>query len=119
EAGRMSVEHIAFDLRATVLDAVRMWRPQAPAKALRMRIEGARGLPQWVAGDPTRIRQVLNNLLSNAIKFTDGGEVVLRLDGGEPGERRCVSLSVCDTGPGMAPEQAQRLFTPFDQLDAG
>ncbi len=120
EAGRMSVEHIPFDLRRTVLDAVRMWRPQARAKGLRLRIEGSRTLPEWMAGDPTRIRQVLNNLLSNAIKFTDEGSVTLRLYGGsEHGGRRSVVLSVADTGPGINPQQLSRLFTPFDQLDAG
>ena len=120
EAGRMDVEHIAFDLRRCVADAVRMWRPQARAKGLRLRIEGAVHLPRWMAGDPTRLRQVLNNLLSNAIKFTDHGSVTLSLYGGsESAGRRKVSLAVADTGPGMTPEQIDRLFTPFDQLDAG
>ncbi len=120
EAGKMSVEHTPFDLRKAVADVTRMWKPQAQAKGLRLRMDGAARLPQWVSGDPTRMRQVLNNLLSNAIKFTDKGAITLHLDAGaEEGGRRPVTLSVEDTGPGMTPDQIERLFTPFDQLGAG
>jgi signal transduction histidine kinase/ActR/RegA family two-component response regulator len=120
EAGKMTVEQLPFDLRRTVLEAVRMWKPQAAEKGLKLRLEGAASLPQWVAGDPTRLRQVLNNLLSNAIKFTQAGSVTLRLAAGpELAGRRMVTMAVQDTGPGMTPDQIERLFTPFDQLDAG
>jgi signal transduction histidine kinase/ActR/RegA family two-component response regulator len=120
EAGKMSVEAMPFDLRRTVLEAVRMWKPQAIDKGLRLRMVGAGSLPRWVYGDPTRLRQVLNNLLSNAIKFTEEGAVTLSLEvGPDLGGRRTVSLAVADTGPGMTPDQIVRLFTPFDQLDAG
>jgi signal transduction histidine kinase/ActR/RegA family two-component response regulator len=120
EAGRMSVENLPFDLRRTVMEAIRMWKPQAVSKGLRLRVEGAKQLPQWVNGDPTRLRQVLNNLLSNAIKFTETGSVTLRLEAGpELAGRRTISMAVADTGPGMSPDQIVRLFTPFDQLDVG
>jgi len=120
EAGKMSVERLPFDLRIAVLEAMRMWKPQAIEKGLRLKLEGASALPQWVSGDPTRLRQVLNNLLSNAIKFTDEGFVTLAVEvAPDTGGQRGVSLSVKDTGPGMTPEQIERLFTPFDQLDAG
>jgi len=120
EVGRMEVESVPFPLRAVVSDAVRMWRPEARGKGLRLRVEGARSLPEWVEGDPTRIRQVLNNLISNALKFTAEGSITLRLsarraaDGGW-----ALQVAVADTGPGMTPDQVARLFTPFDQLDAG
>ncbi|WP_346764265.1 ATP-binding protein [Caulobacter sp. SLTY] len=119
EAGRMSVEAVDFNLRQAVLDAVHAWRPQARAKGLHMRIQGARHLPAWVSGDPTRIRQVINNLLSNALKFTKEGSVTLRLGGGttEAGDH-AVTIAVSDTGPGMRPDQLERLFTPFEQLGA-
>jgi signal transduction histidine kinase/CheY-like chemotaxis protein len=118
EAGRMSVESIPFDLRGCVLDAVRMWRPQAREKGLRMRIIGARSLPAWVVGDPTRVRQVLNNLISNALKFTSEGSVTLRLSSTPADGRHAVRIAAIDTGPGMTPEKVARLFTPFDQLGA-
>jgi signal transduction histidine kinase/ActR/RegA family two-component response regulator len=114
DAGRMEVEAIAFDPRRAVLDAIRLWKPQARAKGLRVSLNGARALPDWVVGDPTRLRQVLNNLFSNAIKFTRTGWV--RLTVSVDGDM--VRLALADTGPGMTAEQITRLFTPFDQLDA-
>lgn len=120
EAGRMSVETTPFDLRRTVVEAIRMWKPQAADKGLRLRLEGAAGLPHWAVGDPTRLRQVLNNLLSNAIKFTQEGAVTLRLETGPQADgQRTISFAVDDTGPGMTPDQIVRLFTPYDQLDPG
>lgn len=115
----MEVEAIPFDLRAAVNNALKMWRPQAREKGLRMRIEGARALPRWVVGDPTRLNQVLNNLLSNAIKFTTTGSVTVRIDCAPSGDGWSVSLCVADTGPGMTPDKVDRLFMPFEQLEAG
>jgi signal transduction histidine kinase/CheY-like chemotaxis protein len=119
EAGRMQVEAVEFDLRQTVLDVVRLWRPQAAAKGLRLRIRGGRGLPAWVSGDSTRLRQILNNLLSNALKFTRAGAVTLVLETrpGQGGDHD-LTLGIADTGPGMTPDQLARLFIPFDQLGA-
>jgi CheY-like chemotaxis protein/nitrogen-specific signal transduction histidine kinase len=119
EVGRMEVEAIAFDLRATVGNALKMWRPQAREKGLRMRIEGARSLPSRVIGDPTRLNQVLNNLLSNAIKFTTAGSVTVKIDCAPAPGGWTVSLSVADTGPGMTADKLDRLFMPFEQLEAG
>jgi len=119
EVGRMDVESIPFDLRATVNNALKMWRPQAREKGLRMRVEGARALPAHVVGDPTRLNQVLNNLLSNAIKFTASGSVTVRIESAPAPGGWAVSLSVADTGPGMTPDKVGRLFMPFEQLEAG
>jgi two-component system, sensor histidine kinase len=116
EAGRMGVEEMAFDLRRLVLDTTRFWRPEARRRGLRFRIEGARSLPRWVSGDPTRIKQVLNNLFSNALKFTETGGVTLRLTAAEADGAWRLGLAVADTGPGMTAEQTARLFTAFEQL---
>ncbi|MDH4385365.1 MAG: ATP-binding protein [Caulobacter sp.] len=116
EAGHMQVEVLDFDLRQTVADMVRLWRPQAAARGLRLRIRGSRSLPAWVKGDPMRLRQILNNLLSNALKFTDSGTVTLVLGGrAAPSDHR-VTITVDDTGPGMTPDQLASLFQPFEQL---
>ena len=119
EVGRMEVESIPFDLRATVSNALKMWRPQAREKGLRLRVEGARALPARVVGDPTRLNQVLNNLLSNAIKFTASGSVTVRIESAPAPGGWAVSLSVTDTGPGMTADKVARLFMPFEQLEAG
>jgi signal transduction histidine kinase/CheY-like chemotaxis protein len=119
EAGRMDVETIAFDLRQTLLDTVRFWRPEVRRNNLVLKLDGARHLPQWVMGDPTRLRQVLNNLFSNALKFTAHGGLTLsvRLEG-DGSDQPLVVLEVSDTGSGMSEDQVARLFSAFEQLGA-
>jgi signal transduction histidine kinase/ActR/RegA family two-component response regulator len=118
EAGRMSIEEIPFDLRRLVRDTVRFWRPEAHARGLKLRLDGARHLPRWIAGDPTRIRQVLNNLFSNALKFTDEGFVSLGIQVAPSDDGLALTLTVSDTGAGMSDAQAERVFRPFAQADA-
>ncbi|HEX7183060.1 MAG TPA: ATP-binding protein [Thermoanaerobaculia bacterium] len=72
--------------------------------------------PVWVAGDPTRLSQVLGNLLQNSNKFTNpGGRVTIRLT--EDGDEGIAVLAVEDTGIGMEPGMLARLFEPFSQAD--
>ena len=117
EAGRMSVEKSVFNLRQTLSDTLRFWRPEAARKGLRLRVAGAPSLPRWTAGDAMRLKQVLNNLLSNAIKFTERGSVAVLLDAKPVGDQIGLSITVHDTGPGIPEAALPRLFTPFDQLD--
>jgi signal transduction histidine kinase/ActR/RegA family two-component response regulator len=118
EAGRMSVEKIPFNLRQSLADTLRLWRPEAARKGLRLRVTGAASLPRWATGDSMRLKQVLNNLLSNAIKFTERGDVTVVLDARPLGEQIRLSITVSDTGPGIPEAALPRLFTPFDQLQA-
>lgn len=119
QAGRMSVEASAFDVRSLTAQVVRFWTTEARKKGLRLRVEGASTLPDWVEGDPTRLRQILNNLISNAVKFTSEGSVTLRLSAWASEENNAaLRFQVVDTGQGMAPDQVARLFTPFEQGDA-
>jgi len=116
EAGRMGVEVVDHDLRALISNTVRFWRNTARAKGLRLILRGVQAGPQWVRGDPMRVRQVLNNLISNAIKFTAEGEVTVIVTTQARDGRRFVSIEVCDTGPGLTEEQIARLFSPYEQL---
>lgn len=116
EVGRMAVEKAPYNLRQTLSDTLRLWRPEVAKKGLRLRIEGAATLPRWVAGDALRLRQVLNNLLSNAIKFTDQGAIAVRFDSREDEVQRRLTITVTDTGPGISQANITRLFTPFEQL---
>lgn len=119
EAGAMAVEAIDFNLRDMLRDTVQFWAPEARKQGLRFRLAGARGLPRWVTGDPTRLRQILNNLFSNALKFTEGGAITLRMSAEPLADGRMgLVLEVADTGMGMTAEQLGRLFRPFDQLSA-
>lgn len=116
EAGRLTLEKIDFDLDSQLQEVVKLYIPRADAKQLGLRLERGEGLPNWVRGDPLRIRQIILNLLDNAIKFTQQGEVRLVAEpiAGSPGRIR---FSVIDTGPGMTPEAQTRVFQAFAQGD--
>ena len=120
EAGRMEVEARPFNLRQVLARTIRLWQREAAEQGLKLRLEGAALTPDWVVGDPTRIRQVLNNLISNALKFTQDGTVTVRIHAWdqEP-DAVALTLEVIDTGPGLDAAQLARLFTPFDQIESG
>ena len=120
EAGRMTIEVKDLDLRQVLAQTLLLWRGQADAKGLRLRIEGAASLPRHVKGDAMRLRQVLNNLVSNAMKFTERGEITLKVQAWpEEPSGYALLFEIVDTGPGMTPDQLTRLFTPFDQTAEG
>ncbi len=120
DAGRMTVESVDFNLRGLIAQTLMFWQGEARAKGLSLRVEGAASIPSSVRGDPMRLRQVLNNLVSNAMKFTAEGSVTLRLRAwDEEPSNYAILIEVADTGPGMTPEQLNRLFTPFDQTAEG
>lgn len=118
EAGRMSVEKAPFNLRQSLSDTLRLWRPELAREGLKLRVIGASTIPQWVIGDAMRLKQVLNNLLSNAAKFTARGGVSVTLATETVGDQVRLLIEVVDTGPGIPEEALPRLFTPFDQLNA-
>ena len=115
EAGRMAVETAGFDLPGLVDETVRFWTPEAAAKGLSLVVQGVEELPRRVEGDALRLRQVLNNVLSNAVKFTARGEVRLELAARREAETWRIRIAVADTGPGLSPDAAARLFRPFEQ----
>src|SRR5204863_8442348 len=80
EAGRIELEDVPFDLRECADDALDLFAGRAREKKLKLAAEIAAGVPLHVAGDATRLRQILVNLLANAIKFTEAGEVRVRLE---------------------------------------
>jgi PAS domain S-box-containing protein len=116
EAGRMSLERIAFDPSGLVSSILEVLSVTAEGREVALRLELATGLPEVVLGDPLRVRQVLTNLLSNAIKFTPAqGRVDLLV---EPCGPQRVRFTVTDTGIGMEAAHVAGLFRPFNQGDA-
>ncbi|HET7086603.1 MAG TPA: ATP-binding protein [Rhizomicrobium sp.] len=93
----------------------RLLQPRAWEKQLLLTLSAASGLPR-VAADPRRVRQVLLKLTDNALKFTERGLIDIRLDLSEDGES--VRFAVSDTGPGVAPEAVELLFSPFTPGDS-
>jgi signal transduction histidine kinase/AmiR/NasT family two-component response regulator len=117
EAGKMTVERLAFRPVQIFLDVLALLSVRASARGLRLAIEYLTPIPEAIESDPTRLRQVLVNLIGNAIKFTDSGSVTLRV-AYERAPVPQLSIAVVDTGIGMTAEQLDRLFQPFEQADA-
>jgi len=118
EAGKMTTETVDFDLGHLVWSLERHWGAAAKAAGKPLQMTSAMGLPRHVAGDPTRLRQILNNLLSNAVKFTGPDGVTWTVDICDGDDGCALTVKVTDTGPGISPERLDRLFTAFDQTDA-
>jgi len=112
EAGRMGLAKERVRMCEVVNEAVAMVRPLFESKGLWLRAEVPQGLSP-VFCDRTRIRQVLLNLLSNAGRFTEHGGV--EMSASQTGDDIVVTVS--DSGPGIATEDRERIFRPFEQLD--
>ncbi|MCX6623994.1 MAG: ATP-binding protein [Acidobacteria bacterium] len=123
EAGRLRVERRPFDLSLLLEHMQSLMGSAARAKGLEMVIDAGRLACEPGArhvGDSLRLQQVLTNLLGNAVKFTDRGEVRLSVTGAESGPDTVrLRFEVRDTGIGIAPETAARLFAPFVQAESG
>ncbi|MCB9737978.1 MAG: response regulator [Deltaproteobacteria bacterium] len=119
EAGRFDIVAEPFAVEQVARDVVRLLGPAADRAGIALRLETAGTLPPMVVGDALRFRQVLLNLVGNGIKFTRVGEVVVRLGGKElPGEMCRLRVEVSDTGPGIPEADVERVFQPFEQIDA-
>jgi signal transduction histidine kinase len=118
EAGRLDLETSTFALLEPFDEIVTMLAPQASGKGLQLTLEADPALPQFVLGDPGRLRQILTNLVGNAIKFTDAGHVLVAVGvmARSPGSvvLRC---TVSDSGIGIAEHDIPRLFREFSQVD--
>ncbi len=125
EAGRLELRPERTALPPAIAEALEEVRPQADKKGLALAWEVEPNLPLLHA-DPVRLRQILANLLSNAVKFTpQGGRVTVRASRAcagaaqSPPHTEVVEISVEDTGIGIAPQDLDRLFRKFEQLEAG
>ncbi|GJE76348.1 PAS domain S-box protein [Methylorubrum suomiense] len=118
EAGELSVENVSFSLSDLVESCRRLAAEAARAKDLAITVSIAPDVPDWLKGDPTRIRQILLNLATNAVKFTQEGRVLIAVtrQAMEGGVVR-VRIAVTDTGIGIAEEAIPSLFERFSQAD--
>lgn len=119
ESGRMELEKIDFSLLDSVEEIVEFLTPVASEKGIDLSFQIDMDVPEFLNGDPARLRQILLNLISNAIKFTDKGEVFLQVSGQEIANR-CFKLifTVSDTGIGLDKDHLEKLFEPFTQADS-
>jgi CheY-like chemotaxis protein/HPt (histidine-containing phosphotransfer) domain-containing protein len=119
ESGHMALETVDFSLVDVVEDAMAMFAQQAESKKLEL---AAQFIPSnasfALSGDPFRLQQIIANLIGNAIKFTEKGETIVRvtlLERNQAGVS--LSISVEDTGIGIAAEAQASIFDHFSQAD--
>ncbi len=118
EMGRLELEALDFDLRATVEQAVEVMAFRAHTKGLELIAHLARNVPTLLVGDAGRLRQVLVNLIGNAVKFTERGYVLVQASADtETVDQVCVHFVVQDTGIGISPEKQSLIFEAFRQAD--
>jgi signal transduction histidine kinase len=122
EAGGVELEAVQVPIRKFVEDLCEFFRATAASRQLQLTCAVEPEVPEHVATDPTRLRQILANLLSNAVKFTpEDGRVSLRVSACPPaakGSALRLAFEVADSGIGISPEQLARLFKPYGQADA-
>jgi signal transduction histidine kinase/CheY-like chemotaxis protein len=115
EAGRLRLDPVPLPLAELLEDVEGMLRPQAESKGLDFSLQMLGTAPTYVRADAKRLRQILINLLANAVRFTERGSIVLRLDF----RQHVTRIDVIDTGIGIATQDQERIFLPFERGSAG
>ncbi len=116
EAGRFDAEPQPMSPREIADNVVELLAAKAFAKGIGLGCHVAPEVPQLITADPGRVRQVLLNLLGNAIKYTDAGGILVTITKAGSGAGT-VRFSIADTGPGLRPQDLERIFEEFEQAD--
>ena len=112
ESGRIQMDQAPISLLESVTQRIEEIRPQADEKSIQLVLTAPESVPQ-ILGDEARIGQVFTNLIGNAIKFTpNNGEVNVKVEA----DGNLLHVEVIDTGPGIPPEERQKIFDKFYQL---
>jgi PAS domain S-box-containing protein len=120
EASKTELEHLPFNLAQVMHEVSEIVSERVREKGLSFTMAGECVRDRQFIGDPNRLRQVIMNLCSNAVKFTDTGGVHVDI-GCRPGDipnTQLVSITVSDTGIGIAPEKIEKIFDKFVQADS-
>ena len=122
EAGKLDLESIEFDLRDSLETTARIFAKPAFEKGLELICEVAPDVPERIAGDPTRLNEIVMNLMGNAMRFTDRGEVALEVRVEAEAESHdpdsiLLRFTVRDSGIGIPAEKRELVFEAFTQAD--
>jgi signal transduction histidine kinase len=119
EAGRLDLDSLDFDLKATLEDVSQILAVKCHEKGVEFASLVDPEVPYLLRGDPARLRQILFNLAGNAVKFTSAGEVCVHVSLEEQrGAWATIRFTVADTGIGIPGDRLDRLFMSFSQVDA-
>src|SRR6186997_390901 len=120
EAGRTTLNPSTFDLPALLNDLEMMFRVRTNEKKLSFSVELIGDVPQYIVTDINKLRQVFINVLGNAVKFTEQGGVGVRVRADRQGATGpLLQVEIEDTGPGISPDEQDKLFRHFEQTKTG
>lgn len=118
EAGYLELQKEPFNLPRLVKDICDINRSLAIDKQVEVNVDVEPGTPEFLSGDPVRIRQIIMNLVTNAIKFTGEGQVNINVGYDQiDAERYNIFIEVCDTGIGIPKDRIDKIFESFEQAD--
>lgn len=123
ESGQMELEEVDFDLRRLIQSVASLMKGQASNKNNKLEVKMGTTVPQFIKGDPKRLKQVLLNLVGNAIKFTKDGTITINIQNlkedqkADSKNQHDIYFSVEDTGIGIPKKAQKNLFNPFAQAD--
>lgn len=116
ESGKLGLDPKPFDLRDLLGRLIALHGATARAKGVEFVIHHVPGPGDTRMGDETRVMQILHNVIGNAVKFTESGAVTVSVEAGDPDS---VQFTIADTGIGMTSAQVARVFSAFEQAEAG
>jgi signal transduction histidine kinase/ActR/RegA family two-component response regulator len=116
DSGKVRLDARPLEPRVVLREVADLLGAQAQSKGLYLDVDVARDVPKWIAGDATRLKQIVTNLVGNALKFTHHGGVRVSLALVEAGA--ILECQVQDTGIGIPPDKVGRLFERFSQVDS-
>jgi PAS domain S-box-containing protein len=120
EAGRTTLNTSTFDLPVLLKDLEMMFRVRTDEKKLSFSVELIGDVPQYIVTDINKLRQVFINVLGNAVKFTEQGGIALRVRADRHGATGpFLRVEIEDTGPGISPDEQDKLFRHFEQTKTG
>jgi PAS domain S-box-containing protein len=118
EAGKLDFEKQEVPIEEILTDITTLLHLQALEKGISLIVSADGPIPATIQTDPLRLRQILMNIVGNALKFTERGSIEVKVKTVPgPDGKMLLAFVVTDTGPGITPEQAQKLFKPFSQAD--
>lgn len=112
EAGRVTLQRDELNLKAVLQQLVDMFQMQASQKGIKFHYISKGVVPDYVATDKQRFRQILINLISNAIKYTEKGTVTFEVSY----RSQVAHFNITDTGTGISQENQELIFKPFEQV---
>ncbi len=120
EAGRTTLNPSTIDLPVLLTDLEMMFRIRTDEKKLSLSVETIGDVPRFIVTDINKLRQVFINVIGNAVKFTEEGGIALRVHADrDAATGPCLRVEVEDSGPGISPDDQDKLFRHFEQTKSG